>query len=128
VVRSHYFRDRIQRKFPNVQFVELESAEAFFSEPPPADALLLSAEEGAAYTFRYPKYTTVLPKNPIRVPAAYALPRGESEWQQVVGNWIDLKRADGSIEDLYRYWMLGGVAERHQPRWSVIRNVLGWVD
>ena len=127
-VSSHYFRDRVVERFPNVDFVELESAEAFFAGPPPADALLLSAEEGAAYTFRYPAYTVVTARKPIRVPAAYALPRGETEWQQIVGNWIQLKQADGSIDDLYQYWMMGGVTAKKAPRWSVVRDVLGWVE
>ena len=127
-VSSHYFQDRVKRNFPNISFVELESAEAFFTQDHGADGLLLSAEEGAAYAFRYPEYTVVTARKPIMIPAAYALPRGESEWQQIVGNWIQLKRADGSIDDLYGYWMMGGVTERRQRRWSVIRDVLGWVD
>jgi Na+/H+-dicarboxylate symporter/ABC-type amino acid transport substrate-binding protein len=127
-VSSDYFRERVLKNFPNVDFVELESAEAFFSTPPAADALLLSAEEGAAYAFRYPQYTVVTAERPVRVPAAYALPRGESEWQQIVGNWIQLKQADGSIDDLYQYWMMGGVTAQRTPRWSVIRDVLGWID
>jgi Na+/H+-dicarboxylate symporter len=128
LVSTHYFQSRVQQGFPNAQFVKLESAESFFTDPPPADALLISAEEGAAYAFRYPRYTVVTPEVPIRIPAAYALPRGETEWQEIVGNWIDLKKADGSIDGLYQYWMLGGVTNKKQPRWSIIRDVLGWVD
>jgi Na+/H+-dicarboxylate symporter/ABC-type amino acid transport substrate-binding protein len=128
LVSSHYFRDRIREIRPNADFIELESAESFFTTPPPADALLLSAEEGAAYAFRYPEYDVVVATKPIMVPAAYALPRGEAEWQQIVGNWISLKRADGSIDDLYQYWMMGGVTESRSHRWSVIRDVLGWID
>ena len=29
---------------------------------------------------------------------------------------------------LYDYWILGIGAEPVQPRWSVIRNVLHWID
>ena len=128
LVSSHYFRDRLRERIPGATFVEIESAESFFTDPPPADALLLTAEEGAAYAYRYPHYTVVLPGQSVRVPAAYALPRGESEWQEVVGNWVQLKRADGSIDRLYRYWMKGGATERKQRRWSVVQDVLGWVD
>lgn len=129
LVSSHYFAPRIRQVRPNASIVELESAEDFFrQEQPPADALLLSAEEGAAYAFRYPAYTVVLPQQDIRIPAAYALPRHEPEWQQLVSNWIDLKRKDGSVDELYEYWMLGGATDNKQPRWSVIRDVLGWVD
>jgi hypothetical protein len=33
-----------------------------------------------------------------------------------------------AIQQLYAYWILGGGAEPKEPRWSVMRNVLGWVD
>ena len=108
--------------------MELESAESFFTDPPPADALLISAEEGAAYAYRHPRYTVVTAEVPVKLPAAYALPRGEADWHSIIDNWIDLKQADGSIDQLYQYWMLGGVTKKKEPRWSIILNVLGWVD
>jgi hypothetical protein len=39
-----------------------------------------------------------------------------------------LKRKDGTLDVLYRYWILGQNAAPQRPRWSVIRNVLHWVD
>jgi Na+/H+-dicarboxylate symporter/ABC-type amino acid transport substrate-binding protein len=130
LVSSHYFARRLKQELPNIEIVEIESAEQFFSSAePPADALLLSAEEGAAYTFRYPTYTTVLPtKNRIKLPAAYALPRGETELSKFVDNWIDLKQKDGTVQQNYSFWMEGGATETARPRWSIIRDVLGWVD
>ena len=102
---------------------------SFSATEPPADALLLSAEEGAAYTFRYPAYTTVLPaKHRIRLPAAYALPRGEYELSKFVDNWIDLKQKDGTVAQNYQFWMEGGATKTSQPRWSIFRDVLGWID
>lgn len=128
LISSDYFIPRLRERVPQARFVEIESAESFFTQPPPADALLLSAEEGAAYAYRHPRYTVVLPDQRVQVPAAYALPRGESEWQEVVSNWVQLKRADGSIDRLYGYWMKGGVTEHKRRRWSVVQDVLGWVD
>ncbi len=126
LVSSHYFEDKLRVLAPQANFVTLESAESFFTDPPAADALLLTAEEGAAYTFRHPKYAVVLTNQGVSVPAAYALPRGEPEWQDVVSNWVRLKQADGSIDDLYQYWMMGGVTQTKTPRWSIGRDVLGW--
>lgn len=128
LVSSHYFEARLRERVPNATFVEIESAESFFRDPPPADALLLTAEEGAAYAYRYPRYDVVLPEREVKVPAAYALPRGESEWRDVVSNWVQLKQADGSVDQLYRYWMKGGATERKRRRWSIVHDVLGWVD
>ena len=128
LVSNHYFKQRLLRNQPDLDFIELASAEDFFVDPPPADALLLSAEEGAAYAFRHPRFTVVTAHKPIKVPAAYALPRGETEWHEIVGNWIELKRADGTIDELYQHWMRGGATARKTPRWSVIRDVLGWIE
>jgi hypothetical protein len=39
-----------------------------------------------------------------------------------------LKRSDGSLDKIYDYWILGKGTEVKEPRWSVIRDVLEWVD
>jgi len=94
-----------------------------------AYALMLSAEEGSAYSYRYPRYTVARVRSGgIRLPAAYAIPKGDVEMMEFVSNWIELKRKDGTIDSLYEYWMLGGASRSQEPRWSIIRNVLGWVD
>ena len=40
----------------------------------------------------------------------------------------DLFGSDGTIDALYGHWILGKYAVKREPRWSVIRNVLHWVD
>ncbi|MAT91675.1 MAG: hypothetical protein CME59_03665 [Halioglobus sp.] len=130
MVSTHYFRNRVRQLLPGARLVELEAAEDFFrGQAPPADALLLSAEEGAAYTYRYPHYAVVRVQDPpVRLPAAYPVPKGDVEMMEFVSNWIYLKQHDGTVDRLYRYWMLGGAARTRQVRWSVIRDVLGWVE
>lgn len=129
MVGTHYFKPRLLRLMPQASFVYLESAEAFFEDDSHgADALLLSAEEGAAYSYRYPHFGVVTSDRSARLPAAYALPKGDLETVQFISNWIDLKRKDGTIDRLYEYWMLGGAARPSEPRWSVLRDVLHWID
>ena len=130
LVSNHYFKSRIERLLPNASIVFLEAAEDFFNGGDQgADALLLSAEEGAAYSYRYPRYTVArVDRGAIRLPAGYPVPKGDIEMQEFVSNWVYLKKKDGTIDALYEYWMLGGAAKARTPRWSVIRDVLGWVD
>jgi hypothetical protein len=45
-----------------------------------------------------------------------------------VSSWIDLKRRDRTIEELFAYWMQGRLQARRKPRWSVVRDVLHWVE
>jgi ABC-type amino acid transport substrate-binding protein len=130
LVSSNYFRPRIARMLPNAKIIVLEAAEDFFSDSAHgADALLLSAEEGTAYAYRYPHYTVVKAKRGgILTPAAYAVPKGDAEMIEFVSNWVDLKRKEGSVDTLYDYWMVGGAVESKKPRWSIIRDVLHWID
>ena len=129
LVSSTYYESRLQRMLPHVRFVYLEAAEDFFNgNGQGAHALLLTEEEGAAYSYRYPRYGVVTTENRVGLPAAYPVPKGDLEMVEFVSNWIELKRSEGTIDRLYQYWMHGGATADKTPRWSVIRNVLGWVD
>ena len=130
LVSTHYFESRIRRLLPAAKFVYLEAAEDFFNGGSQgADALLLSAEEGVAYSYRHPRYGVArAERGAIRLPAAYAVPKGDVQMMEFVSNWIELKRKDGTVDALYEYWMMGGASKPRGPRWSVIRDVLGWID
>ena len=42
---------------------------------------------------------------------------------------VTIEEAEGNIDSLYAHWMLGEAARTERPpRWSVIRDVFGWVD
>jgi ABC-type amino acid transport substrate-binding protein len=56
------------------------------------------------------------------------MPLGEDKLVDVVNTWIALTRDDGTADALYRHWILGEDASAGEKRWSVIRNVLGWVQ
>lgn len=129
LVASDYFTTRIRRALPNAKIVILNSAEEFFQEENPvADVLVLTAEEGAAYTYRYPRYTVTKVPTETKIPTSYALPKGDIEMMEFVSSWVELKQIEGTTDQLYQYWMLGGVTKKKEPRWSVIKDVLHWVD
>jgi hypothetical protein len=52
----------------------------------------------------------------------------DGEFAQFMGLWIDLKKKDGTIPELYNHWILGSDASPPRQRSSIIRNVLHWVD
>ncbi len=91
--------------------------------------MIFAGEALAVHSLLNPQFAVVVPKPPFpSVPAAYIVPLGEPEWRDVVNGWVTLKRADGTIQELFDYWILGKNAEPHEPRWSVIRNVLHWTS
>jgi hypothetical protein len=59
---------------------------------------------------------------------AYMMPQNSSELHKYVDYWLKLKEAEGFTKNMYDYWILGKPLGDGTPRWSVIRNVLHWVD
>jgi hypothetical protein len=47
---------------------------------------------------------------------------------ELLSTWIGLKQRDKTIERLYEHWILGQAAAKKGPRWSIVRDVLHWVD
>jgi ABC-type amino acid transport substrate-binding protein len=100
----------------------------FESGLPEVDAIGDLAEEGAAWTLLYPRFTLVVPKPTVFTPQGFGVARGNQSLAQTLDAWIIEEKAKGTVDALYRYWMLGDAAESAKPpRWSVIRDVLHWV-
>lgn len=98
------------------------------SGAPEVDAILYSSEHGAAWTLLYPEFSVVVPRPVAFFPFGYAVARGNDELLGVVNAWLGEEKGNGAVEARYRYWMLGQVTRTDKPpRWSVIRDVLGWV-
>jgi len=93
---------------------------------PDADAILMAAEEGAAWTILRPQFHLVTPSPTLLFPFGYAVARGDSMLLLYFNTWLFNAESDGTIDELYRYWMLGEVKQTLPPRWSIVPNVLGW--
>jgi Na+/H+-dicarboxylate symporter len=91
------------------------------------DAIVAGAEEGAAWTIRYPQFNLVTPAPALLFPFGYAVARGNSDLLLYLDTWLLNAEGAGTVNALYKYWMLGHVKKTQPPRWSVIRNVLGWI-
>lgn len=120
----------VQRFLPQAEIIPAISAEQFFSDRDNRfDATLTTAERGSAWSLLYPNYTVVLPRPDImKVPLAYAISYRYPAFAEFISTWVRLKKMDGSVNRLKDYWIYGKNAVPSQPRWSIIRNVLHWVD
>ena len=78
----------------------------------------------------YPSYQVVTPfGNDISIPLVYPFSGGPvSDMDEFIDHWVLLKQHDGTVDGGFDYWILGKGTEKREPRWSVIRNVFGWVD
>lgn len=73
------------------------------------------------------EFSAVVPDERVGdVLTVYGLPPGELEWRNTVDIWIDTRKADGTTQEAFDYWVLGRALLRQEPRWSVLRNVLGF--
>ncbi len=128
------FTKRLARRaLPEAQLIALQDAtelEALLKSGllPGVDVVLTAAEDASAWTILYPHYSVVIPRPVKSFPVSYALPRGSPILLKVVNTWLSLVQQDGTIDRLYDYWIQGKIDWREPPRWSVIRNVVHWVD
>ena len=125
-----YVRQIVEREFPNVTIVPLalENTESVLAGPGAhLDAVCLTAERGSFLTLLYPAFSVAVPHPlEVRLPLAYPVASRDLEMARFMGLWIELKRRDGTISALYDHWILGKDAKARSPRWSVLRDVLGW--
>ena len=117
----------------HAKVVPLTSAREYFtqdpSDPDAVEALVFSAEAGSAWSLVYPQFSVAVPRPAvIKQPLAYAVALGSRDLARFLDQWILLKQRDGTVDRLFEHWITGERREQAGQRWSVIRDVLGWVD
>jgi Na+/H+-dicarboxylate symporter len=124
------FVEKLRSLVPAAEVVTFrKAADLFGDRSKELDAILLPAERGSVWTLIYPEYCVVVPQPGVsRIPLAYVIARHDQSLANMVNTWIELKKRDGTIAALYDYWILGRNAAPKEPRWSIIRNVLHWVE
>ena len=125
-------KPRLERYFgyANPEFIKLDSWAPFFEgRHPEIDAFLMPAENGSAWTLLHPEYTVVIPQpDPLKRHSAFGLALDANALARVVDQWILFATSEGTIQRTYDYWILGQGAIDKRPRWSIVRDVLGWME
>ena len=126
---SRRFTEALQRLCPHAEIVTVQSPREFFEDPDlRADALLISAEAGAAWTLMHPGYTPVVPQpGQYQLPLAYPVAQRDAVFADFMSQWIELKSGTPDFRRLYDYWILGQDPQPKRPRWCILRDVLGWI-
>ena len=125
-----YYVSKLRELLPRADLQVHGSLEPLFAAGAlHADALALPAERGSAWTLIYPAYSVVVPgPDRIRVPLAYPIGKRDLPLATFVNTWIALKRKDGTIDAAYKHWILGQETSTRHPRWSIVRDVLHWME
>ena len=117
---------------PWIEFVPLNTFEQqrtfFENDGKGADAFMDTAEEGAAWTLLYPRFAVIVPEPIVRVPVVYLAARNNPLVLEALNTWLLVERETGGIGQLEAYWIEGKQDAVALPRWSVIRDLLGWIQ
>lgn len=90
-------------------------------------AVFMTLERAYYWSRIRPEFAAVRPDDfKMATMTVYAMPYGEVELRNLVDLWIDTRQASGEADEAYEYWIRGHALKPREPRWSVMRNVLGW--
>ena len=112
----------------DVEFVVVDFWQSYFEgKHPDVDAFLMPAEHASGWSLIHPEFAVVVPQpDPVRVSTAFGVPWNADELVTAINEWTVFAANTGEIDTAYDYWVLGSGAEDTTPRWSIMRNVLGW--
>jgi ABC-type amino acid transport substrate-binding protein len=130
VLNTPYYVEKVKRYLPQAEIVLLDSPREFFRDATrELDALVFTAETGSAWSLVYPSFSVAIPHpDVLTVPLAFPVARGNEAMVELLSTWIGLKQRDKTLDNLYRHWILGQAAAKKGERWSIVRDVLHWVD
>lgn len=120
-----------QHHFPFAKITELQTASTLMrpllSEE--VDVALWLRSQGLAWCLSHPDFVPVdyaglLGKNYL----AYAVSLYATQWVSFINHWLTLKEQSGFQAEMRRFWIKGENIQEPTPRWSIIRNILHWVD
>ncbi len=121
------YKSVFRRHFPNATLVEgnldvLASGEA--------EAWIWSHIPAFIWCLDYPQYSVIDYQGQMgKRYFAYATKQGAYKFTGFLNNWMGLQVQNGYTHRQYHYWILGiPPSEQVKERWSIIRNVLHWID
>jgi ABC-type amino acid transport substrate-binding protein len=120
----------IRSEFPDAEIVEGDPKAFLRGElKVEVDLMITIAESAFPWTIPHPEFDVV---NPLRrlfeVPLVYGINPRYPAAPDYVNRWLAREKRRGTQQVLYDYWVLGDDQERKPPRWSILRDVLGWID
>ncbi len=131
-VDTSFARQFIRTRLPRATLAPLrrqaDFKQHFESRTDEVDAVITPAEIGAAWTVLYPHFKMVVPRPVVSAAVGYSIPNGRPRLLRVVNAWLLQAKHSGEIHALHEYWVQGRTREVEPPRWSIVRNVLQWVD
>lgn len=130
IIAGSAYAQTVHTLFPQATLIPVETSEQFFNQTE-AEVLLTTAEVGTAMTLLHPFYDVAIlqPVDTYKTTCVYVVSQDCDDASLMFLNyWLDMEKQYGSLDQKYHYWVLGQDTEHQQPRWSIIRDVLHWVE
>lgn len=118
----------VKVNFPLAHFVNFKNNMAWLTDGK-VDSVMTSEIMGFAWCLSHPEFTLQDFNHSLgRKYLAYAVKINSYDWISFINNWMDLKRQYGFTESQNNLWIKGRISVPKEPRWSILRNVLHWID
>ena len=113
------------RLLPQAKAVVLPSYDVL-PDHPEVDAAIWTLEQAKAWAEERPNFAAVVPRDlGGHFLIAYLMPDNALEFRNYLDYWLRLQEVNGFKERMVRKWIDGEPEEKKEPRWSILRNVLG---
>lgn len=120
------YKEVVTHFFPE-NLVHLDSIDDFMKGS--ADAMMWSELQAYIWCLAHPDYTTVSFNRKLgRNYFAYPCSVTTEQFIHFLNEWMVLKQQQGFELKQRQYWFLGKSQAPESQRWSIMRNVLHWVD
>ncbi len=130
VLKGSSFESTAKELFPGKNLILIDAYGKFDPKNEPI-ALLWEQQEAMAWAICHRGYRIVYPQPPMGYDTlSYAIAEGSPHFLHYLNQWLELKKSQGFTEKQYDLWIKGKteIAAPYEQRWSIIRNVLHWVD
>ncbi|MBM3184540.1 MAG: transporter substrate-binding domain-containing protein [Chlamydiae bacterium] len=122
-----------KRHFPlaDIRSLHTSNPERFLSlfEERTVDATLWSRPQAFVWCLSHPDFVTIDYQEALgKCYFSYPVKIGATPWVTFLNHWLALKIQDGFHQRMIDFWLEGKGVGMLPPRWSVLRNVLHWVD
>jgi ABC-type amino acid transport substrate-binding protein len=118
--------------FPQATIIPLDRPNQFFNQTnTTADVLLTTAEAGTSMALLHPSYDVAIlqPYDTNKIMCVYVVSKNcDDAFLSFLDYWLKMEDEYGSLDNKYNYWVLGENSNSKPTRWSIIRDVLHWVE
>lgn len=117
------------QEFSTHELIALQNYEEFEKISPP-DLLIWEEQEANAWVANHPGYHVIPQPSLGKEMLGYPIKEGDMNFHCYLETWLALKDNEGFKKQQYNLWILGQTGEvvPLQPRWSIVQNVLHWMD